>query len=135
MQYDLSILFHLQKGKENKKGEVPIYLRITVNGKRAELSTNESINTTLWDSGQQRAKGRSECARTLNYHLDSLENKVKREYNSMLEHEQEISALIIRDKLTGKNQKEGLLLEVFKKNNILIELEEGQKYTRSTINQ
>lgn len=135
MQYDLSILFYLQKGKENKKGEVPIYLRITINSKRAELSTNESINISQWDSGQQRAKGRSESARTLNNHLDSLENKVKRDYNLMLEHDEEITSLILRDLLTGKSQKEYFLLKVFSENNSLVELEEGQKYTRSTINQ
>lgn len=43
MQYDLSILFFLKKGQIDKKGEIPIYLRITVNGERAEISTNRKI--------------------------------------------------------------------------------------------
>lgn len=30
--YDLNVLFYLKKTKKNKAGEVPIYLRITVNG-------------------------------------------------------------------------------------------------------
>ena len=67
MNYELSILFSLKRSKEDKAGEVPIYLRITVNGKRAEISTNRKIEVSKWDSDTQRAKGRSESARILNY--------------------------------------------------------------------
>lgn len=132
MQYDLSILFHLQKGKENKKGEVPIYLRITVNGKRAELSTNESIIISQWDSGLQRAKGRSEVARTLNDHLDNLKNRVRKEFNSLIEKDEVISADILKDMLTGKYLKHYYLVDIFEKNNKLVELEVGSKYTKDT---
>jgi len=50
MQYDLSILFFLKKGQVDKKGLIPIYLRITVNGERAEISTNRKIEVSKWDS-------------------------------------------------------------------------------------
>jgi hypothetical protein len=40
MKYDLSILFNLKKGEIDKKGEMPIYLRITVHGERAEITSN-----------------------------------------------------------------------------------------------
>jgi site-specific recombinase XerD len=132
MQYDLSILFHLQKGKENKKGQAPIYLRITVNGKRAELSTNESINTSQWDSSLQRAKGRSESARTLNDHLDSLQTRLRREFNKLTENEEDISADKLKDILTGKYLTHHYLVDVFIKSNKLIEMEVGSKYTKDT---
>ena len=85
MNYDLSVLFTLKKNKEDKAGEVPIYLRITVNGKRAEVSTNRKVEVLKWDSATQRAKGRSESARILNDHLDNLENRIKRDFNSLVE--------------------------------------------------
>jgi hypothetical protein len=34
--------------KENK-GEVPIYLRITLNGERAKISVDRSVNLLIWD--------------------------------------------------------------------------------------
>jgi hypothetical protein len=59
MQYELSVLFTLKKSKIDKGGEVPIHLRITLNGERAEISTNRKIEIVKWDSAVQRAKGRS----------------------------------------------------------------------------
>ncbi len=135
MQYDLSILFFLKKGQIDKKGMIPIYLRITVNGERAEISANRKIELLKWDSAAQRAKGRSESARILNEHLDGLENKIKRDYNLMIEHDKVLTAKLLRDKLIGKHQNKYFLLQVFKENNQLIKQEEGSKYAKHTIDQ
>ena len=77
MQFDLSILFYLKKGKQDNAGKVPIYCRITVNGERAENSTNERIEPEKWDSAGQRVKGRQEIYRMINNNLDTVENKIK----------------------------------------------------------
>jgi site-specific recombinase XerD len=135
MQYDLNLLFFMRKAQADKKGFVPIYLRITVNGKRAELSVSRKIESQKWDVKLQRATGRSEPARTLNDYLESVENKVKKSYNSLLDNQGEISASILRDVLNGKYQKEHTLLSVFETNNKLVEQEKGSKYSQSTIDQ
>jgi len=132
MNYDLSVLFTLKKSKEDKGGGVPIYLRITVNGKRAEVSTNRKIEVTKWDSAMQRLKGRSESARILNDHLDNLENHIKRDFNTLLEKEEFITAEKLKDMLIGKYQKHYYLVDIFEKNNKLVELGIGSKYTRDT---
>ena len=133
MQYDLNVLFVLRKAQVDKKGFVPIYLRITVNGDRAELSVSRKIESQKWDAKLQRAIGRSESARTLNDYLDGLVNQVKRNFNVLLDKGYEISAPILRDVLTGKHKKEHTLIAVFEENNKLIKLEEGSKYVKTTI--
>lgn len=35
--------FYVREEKKDKKGEVPIYLRITINGERASISTDEGL--------------------------------------------------------------------------------------------
>ncbi len=133
MQYDLNLLFVLRKAQADKKGLAPIYLRITVNGDRTELSVSRKIESQKWDAKLQRATGRSETARTLNDYLDSLENQLKRNFNSLLDKQLNISASILRDMLIGKDQKEYTLVSIFEKNNKLIRLEEGIKYSKDTI--
>ena len=133
MKYDLNLLFVLRKAQADKRGFAPIYLRITVNGERSELSVSRKIESLKWDAKLQRAIGRSESARTLNDYLDSLENQLKRNFNSLLDDQKEISASILRDILIGKHQKEHTLIAVFEENNKLIKLEEGSKYVKTTI--
>lgn len=133
MQYDLNLLFVLRKAQSDKKGFAPIYLRITVNGDRAELSVSRKIESQKWDAKLQRATGRSESARVLNEYLIGLENQLNRNFNLLLEKQSDISASILRDMLIGKNQREYTLISIFEKNNELIRLEEGSKYSKDTI--
>ena len=44
MKTKISLLFYLKKPKNYQKGPVPIYLRITVESKRAEFTTGENAN-------------------------------------------------------------------------------------------
>ena len=135
MNYELSILFFVRKDKRDDVGEAPIYLRITVNGKRAELSTNRKVEISKWDSDTQRIKGRSESARILNDYLDGLQNRINRDFNSFNEKGEEITASRLKDSLMGKDVKRYYMVQIFEMSNALIKQEEGQKYSRSTINQ
>ena len=42
-----NVLFYAKKVKNNPKDST-IYLRITVSGKRTEISTGQTINTSQW---------------------------------------------------------------------------------------
>lgn len=49
-----------------KNGESPVFMRITVNGQRAENNIQKSITPSLWDQSKERAKGTSRTAIDLN---------------------------------------------------------------------
>lgn len=44
-----SLLFFIRKTRLLKNGEAPISLRITVNGKRAEMQLSRSIEVSNWN--------------------------------------------------------------------------------------
>jgi hypothetical protein len=46
--------FYVKDARKDKTGEAPIYLRITINGERAEISTDKKVNPELWDKGHFR---------------------------------------------------------------------------------
>lgn len=135
MEYDLSILFYTKNSKKNKAGKAPIYCRITVNGSRIELSTNESVEPDKWDRIKQRVKGKSELIRTINTHLDQIESKVKSVFNRSVESDETITSEILKDLITGKRKKKYFLIKVFEENNDLTKQQEGQKYSKSTVRQ
>ena len=54
-----SALFWLNKARMHNN-EAPIFLRITVNGKRAEVSMKRFIAPECWNSDANKAKGNTE---------------------------------------------------------------------------
>jgi hypothetical protein len=56
MDTQLYLLFWLRKAKANSKGTTPIFLRITVGGSRAEISTGKLIAPNLWNSDKGEVK-------------------------------------------------------------------------------
>ncbi|CAM3284866.1 Arm DNA-binding domain-containing protein [Flavobacterium longum] len=76
MKHKLSMLFYTKSSKATKKGTVPIYLRITINGVRIEISTSKYIELAKWNKVAGKMKGTTEEARTINSYLDILKSKV-----------------------------------------------------------
>lgn len=66
MQTTFSILFYPKGSNTNKQGLVPIYARITVNGKRSEFSTKRKINISKWNSEAGKLKGTTNDVRDFN---------------------------------------------------------------------
>ncbi len=46
----ISILFYPKKSDSDTDGNVTVYARLTVNGKRAELSLGRRVEEKIWDS-------------------------------------------------------------------------------------
>jgi len=53
----LTILFYGKTSKTTKEGLLPIYLRVTINGKRFEVSTGRYLDASRWPAASERAKG------------------------------------------------------------------------------
>ncbi|NJO69699.1 MAG: site-specific integrase, partial [Bacteroidetes bacterium] len=62
------IIFYIKRQKE-KKGKAPIYARITVDGKRVEVSIKRDIDVDNWSKGKGMAKGKGEEIKALNTYL------------------------------------------------------------------
>jgi hypothetical protein len=75
--------FYVKEMKKDRRSEAPIYLTITVNGERAEISTNRRINPDLWNKSSEKAAGRSELARVINASLNNLVGKVEKYFSSL----------------------------------------------------
>ncbi|WP_431295310.1 Arm DNA-binding domain-containing protein [Pedobacter sp. P26] len=76
MKTNFSLLFYLKKQKNYVSGNVPIYMRITVEGNRAEMATNRDCDPKRWNAKGSRAIGSKEEIKALNTHLDHLQNAI-----------------------------------------------------------
>jgi len=142
MKNSLSILFYLRKSKVEENEEAPIYVRITVNGKRVDLATHQFIERGRWDSLHGCIKGNKEDSRTINTHLDNIKSKILKVYTQLETSGKPITAEIIRNSISGHSGANQSLLKVFSlfnnqtKSRIGIDFEAGSfKRYESTYNQ
>jgi len=133
MENYIKIHYYIKNNRLNLKGEAPIYLRVTVNSQRFEMSTHKSVLSINWDNKKQRLKGNSELARTINNHLIMLETKINKNFNQLADKDEVVTARKMKDSITGKNSKKRFLLDLFKDVITLIEQEKGNKYSNITV--
>lgn len=101
LEKSFGLLYFLKNsGNEPRKF---IYLRITVDGRPVELSTKKQWWENRWDQEKCRASGVKEDARDVNFFLDTLENKVFKARQKLIEDEELITAEILRDMLAGRD--------------------------------
>jgi len=133
MNTTFGLLFYLKKSKVNSTGNAPIYLRITVEGKRSEISTKRSVNPKHWSSEANKAVGRSQDIRELNAYLDILTSKVYQNYKLLIEDNREVTAETLKSKVLGIDEKERTLLSVFKAHNVQVEKLLGKEFSPGTL--
>ena len=133
MQITLSVLFYPRGNDIDKNGNAPIYLRITVNGKRSEFSIKRKVILTKWNSEAGKIRGTTEGVRQLNRYMDSIKSKVYKIQEKLSEEESLITADIIKSIYLGRAIKHKMLLEIFQTHNDKIERLVGKEFAPGTI--
>ena len=128
-----SLLFYLRKQKNYKSGPVSIYLRITIDGERAEIALGRKCEPTRWNAAAGRASGTKEEIRSLNAWLNSVESKIYEIIRDLNEAEDLVSAETVKNKFLGKESVDRMLLEIFADHNKKIETLVGDEYAPGTL--
>ena len=110
------ISFYLRRYK-GKEGKAPIYVRITVDGKRTDLVLKTDIEINKWNNIKGVAKGKSDEIRTINNYLEKVRNKLMECYKELLLKNKLISADLIKEMFNGVEAKENTLISVFNYHN------------------
>jgi site-specific recombinase XerD len=133
MNTTLNLLFYLKKPKNYEVGPIPIYLRITVNGQRVEISSGRECNPGKWNSDSGRASGTKEEVKALNAYLDAIQNKVYEAHRQLLILNEFITAESIKRKYLGKEDKPRSLIKIFEDHNKQVEALVGQDFALGTL--
>ncbi|MEA1885732.1 MAG: Arm DNA-binding domain-containing protein, partial [Bacteroidota bacterium] len=105
--------FYVKTAKTNNKGLAPIYLRITVNGQRSEISTSIMVIPETWNKISERVTGRSEHARTINSKLSNLLTKVERAFLILDNNDEKMTARMLIQQIKGSKERKHGIIEVF----------------------
>ena len=101
-----SVLFYVKRSKPFKNGDLPIYLRITIDGKKAETSLKRGVPPELWDNVRHRAKGQSTEAKQINQELDSVSGQLHNHKLEFQEHGKTLTAQALLNAYLGKGDQQ-----------------------------
>jgi hypothetical protein len=87
--------FLIRRCKEDKTTAF-IYLRITIDEERAELSLKEQIKVADWDSRTKQVRGNSVQVKALNQYMEDVKFKVKLKHRMLLDKEALITAETVK---------------------------------------
>lgn len=132
MSKTFSLLFYVKKSKTGADGTAPIYLRITVNGQRAEISTKRTVSPDKWNTDKGCVRGTTEDVKALNAYLDTLRSKVYDHHQQLLIRNKQITAQAIRNAYLGITERQHTLLEVFTDHNTKMEQLIGKQFAKGT---
>ena len=133
MDTTISILFYLKRVKVNAQGLAPIFQRITINGRRLENSTGKFVDPDKWHSEMSKMKGTSEEARLINGHLDNLKLKILNVEKNLIKKDIPVNFETFKNELTGKKERERMLVPIFQEHNRKIKELVGQEYAIGTL--
>lgn len=127
--FGLTFFLKTPKKKDNVR---MVYLRVTVDGIPKETSTKRRWDMTRWDQKIERATGNKEDARTLNFFLDSVVQKINNFKTELMNREHTLTSQKIIDQVNGKIASKTKVLEEFQNHNDKVQELVPKEYAMGT---
>ncbi|MBD1365352.1 site-specific integrase [Mucilaginibacter sp. ZT4R22] len=134
MNKSFSLLFYVKSSKMSADGTAPIYLRITIDGQRIEVSSKRNANPSKWNASAQKLAGTGEQVRSVNEYLKTLEHQIYEVYRQMIEKKLPLTAANLKNVLLGKEEKPvgKTLIPIFKQHNSEVRALIGKEFAKGT---
>jgi len=129
----ISFLFYIKKTKLLKSGQAPIFLRITVDNQRAELSIMKSVDPDLWIASNNCADGSKKEGKLINDYLHYIRQQVNNHIAAIRDECKEITAVSIKNSFLGIKTDEKKIVEIFEDHNKKVKLLVGKDFAPATL--
>ncbi|WP_111309771.1 site-specific integrase [Confluentibacter sediminis] len=122
-----NVHFWLKKTVFRKDGAFPIYARITIDGKRADLSTQQTSFEQSWCTKSRRIKPKFSSAKEINDVLENIHSKIVLCYRQLTDSGVVVSAHAVKLRYLGKDKPVATIDDLihYHKENDLIYLSPG----------
>ncbi len=89
-----------------------IFVRITVNGKRTEISLKRNVSQKQWHKAKSKVKGNSQEARALNNYIQQVRNRLYSCYSQLQKEGKLITVTSIKSRYLGTDEQNRTLLQL-----------------------
>ncbi|MGY5254939.1 Arm DNA-binding domain-containing protein [Sphingobacterium spiritivorum] len=115
-------LFYIKRTKTNKEGHSPIYVRVTIQSRRFEFSTNKFIHSDKWNTEAAKVRGNNEEARAINSHLDHIRSEISQAERTLFKKGTPVNTDTLRNQLFPHAGAARMLVSIFQDHINLLEL-------------
>lgn len=110
-------MFYIKRKALLRNGKAPVMARITINGERVQMSTQQSVEPSRWNAAEGRMTGRSEEAQRLNCALELMRARIVRCYDRLISTGEPPTSLRVRELYLCDDSRQQMLLAFFKRHN------------------
>jgi hypothetical protein len=126
-----SILIWANATRGTQQGHA-LFARVTVNGRRAEISLKRKVDPARWNASSGQLKGSGSEARALNNFLAEVKAELYSIYHQMLSQEEFISAEAIKRRFTGQEKPRKTVLQAIRWHNEEVRKKIGTDFVKAT---
>lgn len=99
-----SILFWIYTTRA-VNNQTNIYVRITLNGQRVNISLKRKVDVNTWDVKNQRATGTGKVSRALNLYLNEVQSKIYKIYEQLKSKDISFTSQSVKSRFLGESQR------------------------------
>lgn len=126
------LLIYIKRYKLTSEKKSPLFLRISLNGKRVEIALKRTIDPDLWDNKRQCVKGRSPEAQSINDQIRVFKRRIHDIHVSFLERDEFVSAEKLKNTFLGINTERKTIVQAFTFHNEKMFAQIGKEYALGT---
>lgn len=128
----LTILVYLKKSRTNRDNTYPIYIRITIHGRRTEFSTGKNANLKDWDDKRGKFKPSAINGKLLNTYLIAIVSKITEIALKMESANIPLSIESFMNQYKGKKEVQRMLIAIIQDHNDQMKQLIGLSYAAGT---
>lgn len=130
----IKVMFYCRRTKMNSRGTVPVYMRVTIEGRRFETAAVRCVTPETWSqaAGCVVSKSKDWEVTDINAHLDLLRARAFGVQRKLLTKEIPITIENFKDEWFGRPNNPKKLLEVFTEHNAEFKQLVGHQYSHAT---
>lgn len=129
----MKLMFWLYRSKMNRKGLSPLFMRITINGSKTEMSTGLHITSKQWNAKTGLIKGSTAEVSEMNKRIGLLRTEALKVYHSLVEQQLPVTAEFVKSKILEPQTGHKTLLEAVDYHNQLIKSQINIQVSSATI--